>query len=57
MRKFYYELDEDESYTVLEEGGGYEQGLFYDVAICWVTDEEDAKGLIDLLHQLQKDSV
>ena len=55
MRKFYYELDDDRSYTILEEAGGCEHGQCYDIAWCWVTDEQDAKDLIELLHKLQGD--
>lgn len=53
MRKFYYELDEDRTYSVLEEDGGCEHGEYYDTVWCWVTDEQDAKDLVDLLHKLQ----
>lgn len=53
MRKFYYELDEDRTYSILEEGGGREHGENYDIVWCWVTDEQDAKDLVGLLHKLQ----
>jgi len=54
MRKFYYELEDDGSYTILEEGGGCEHGQYYDTALCWVTDEKCAGDLIVLLHKLQE---
>lgn len=54
MRKFYYELDEDMAYSIMEEDGGREHGEYYDIVWCWVTDEQDAKDLVDLLHKLQR---
>jgi hypothetical protein len=53
MRKFYYEDDGEYGFSVMEEGGGCEHGEYYDIAVCWVTDERDAKHLINLLHKLQ----
>lgn len=56
VRKFYYELEVDEgihTYCILEDGGGCEHKQYYDVAWCWVTDEQDAKDLVGLLHKLQ----
>lgn len=55
MRKFYYELDGDENdtYLILEEGGGEDDWHVYDLAWCWVTEEQDAKDLVTLLHKLQ----
>jgi hypothetical protein len=57
MRRFYYEKDEDGTYQIVEEAGGYEHGAFYDVCICWVVDEQDAEGLVKLLHELQVEIV
>lgn len=52
MRKFYYELDtdEDNTYVIIEEDDNALYGRTY---WCWLTDEEDAKDLVDLLHKLQ----
>ena len=55
MRKFYYEDDSEDGFSIMEEGGGSEHGQYYDVAWCWVTDEQDAKDLVELLHKLQGD--
>lgn len=53
MRKFYYELDDDLTCAIYEEEGGCEHKQHYDIVWCWVTDEQDAKDLVDLLHKLQ----
>lgn len=52
MRKFYYELDtdEDNTYVIIEEDDNTPYGRTY---WCWLTDEEDAKDLVGLLHKLQ----
>jgi hypothetical protein len=53
MRKFYYESDGEDGFSIMEEEGGCEHKQYYDIAWCWVTEEQDAKDLIELLHKLQ----
>lgn len=51
--RFYYERDEDEeSFTILEEDGGYEHGAYFDVALFWVVTEVDAEDAVKLLNKL-----
>jgi hypothetical protein len=65
MRKFYFELDEDITYTIdkdrtysiWEIDGSCNRDHPYDTVLCWVTDAEDAKDLVNLLHKLQGDKV
>ena len=51
--RFYYELDKDEgSFTILEDGGGYELGAYFDVPLFWVVTEDDAIKAVKLLNKL-----
>jgi len=53
VKRFYYEYDEiDKGYLILEDGGGYEHGAFYDISHFSVQTKEDAIDAVTLLNKL-----
>jgi hypothetical protein len=53
LKRFYYERDDIEGgFCIMEAECGYEQGIYFDVAIAVVTTEPDAVTICNRLNQL-----